>query len=243
MSQLASGLVALELSRGDGSVATFFGVHSGLAMTSIAMLGSEEQKRRWLPAMARMEKIGAFGLTEPNHGSDAVALETRARREGDSYVLDGAKRWIGNASFADVVIIWARDDDGNVGGFLVEKGTPGFEAHGDDGQDRQARRLAGRHRAERRACAGREPAGARAQLQGHGDGAHGDALRRGLGGHRPCRRGATRWRWLRARSASSSASHSRASSSCREARAHAGRDDDDAIALPPPGAAARPRAR
>jgi glutaryl-CoA dehydrogenase len=92
MSSVASGLVAMEISRGDGSVATFFGVHSGLAMTSIALLGSEEQKARWLPAMARMEKIGAFGLTEPNHGSDAVALETRARREDDSYVLDGAKR-------------------------------------------------------------------------------------------------------------------------------------------------------
>jgi len=128
MSPLATGLVMLELARGDASVATFFGVHSGLAMTSIAMLGDEAQKRRWLPAMARMERIGAFGLTEPDHGSDAVALETRAHREGDSYILDGAKRWIGNASFADVVIIWARDDDGNVGGFLVEKGTPGFEA-------------------------------------------------------------------------------------------------------------------
>ena len=126
MSAVASGLVALELARGDASVCTFFGVHSGLAMTSIALLGSEEQKQRWLPPMARMERIGAFGLTEPNHGSDAVALETRARRDGDSYVLDGAKRWIGNASFADVTIIWAREDDGNVGGFLVEKGTPGF---------------------------------------------------------------------------------------------------------------------
>ncbi len=129
MSALASGLIALELARGDASVCTFFGVHSGLAMSSIAMCGSEEQKQRWLPSMARMEKIGAFGLTEPNHGSDSVALETRARRDGDEYVLDGAKRWIGNASFADVTIIWARDDDGNVGGFLVEKGTPGFETH------------------------------------------------------------------------------------------------------------------
>ena len=128
MSAVASGLVALELARGDASICTFFGVHSGLAMTSIALLGSEEQKQHWLPPMARMEIIGAFGLTEPNHGSDAVALETRARRDGDFYVLDGAKRWIGNASFADVVIIWARDDDGNVGGFLVEKGAPGFEA-------------------------------------------------------------------------------------------------------------------
>jgi glutaryl-CoA dehydrogenase len=78
--------------------------------------------------MARMEKIGAFALTEPAHGSDAVLLETRAHKDGDSWVLDGTKRWIGNASFADVVIVWARDDDGNVGGFLVEKGTPGYHA-------------------------------------------------------------------------------------------------------------------
>lgn len=127
LSPVASGLVMLELARGDASVCTFFGVHAGLAMHSISLLGSDEQKQRWLPPMARMEKIGAFGLTEPNHGSDAVALETRAQREGNEYVINGAKRWIGNASFADVTVIWARDDEGNVGGFLVEKGTPGFE--------------------------------------------------------------------------------------------------------------------
>ena len=128
MSNVAAGLLGLELARADASICTFFGVHSGLAMSSLAMLGSEEQKQQWLPAMARMEKIGAFALTEPNHGSDAVALETSAHREGDEYVLNGAKRWIGNASFADVVIVWARDDEGKVGGFLVEKGTPGFDA-------------------------------------------------------------------------------------------------------------------
>ena len=128
MSVTAAGLVAVELARGDASICTFFGVHSGLAMTSLALLGSEEQKQRWLPAMARMEKIGAFGLTEPQHGSDAVALETRAHREGDEYILNGSKRWIGNASFADFTIIWARDDEGNVGGFIVDKGTPGFDA-------------------------------------------------------------------------------------------------------------------
>src|SRR5918997_3720465 len=128
MSEVASGLVAVELARGDGSLNTFFGVHSGLAMGTIAMLGSEEQKEQWLPLMARCEKIGAFGLTEPNHGSDAVMLETRARREGDEYVIDGEKRWIGNASFADVTVIWARDEEDNVGGFLVEKGTPGLSA-------------------------------------------------------------------------------------------------------------------
>jgi glutaryl-CoA dehydrogenase len=128
MSHLALGLVGLELARADGSICTFFGVHSGLAMQAIALLGSEEQKQRWLPAMARLEKIGAFALTEPQHGSDAVALETRARRDGDHYVLDGTKRWIGNGSIADLVIVWARDDDGKVGGFVIEKGTPGFQA-------------------------------------------------------------------------------------------------------------------
>src|SRR5438105_13118065 len=127
MSAMTAGLIALELAHADASVCTFFGVHSALAMKSIAMLGSEEQKQRWLPAMAKMEKIGAFGLTEPTHGSDAVALETRAHRVGNEYVINGAKRWIGNASFADVTVIWARDDAGNVGGFLVEKDTPGFE--------------------------------------------------------------------------------------------------------------------
>ena len=128
LSTVAAGLVGQELARGDGSVCTFFGVHSGLAMTSIALLGSEEQKRRWLPPMARMEQIGAFALTEPAHGSDVVALETRARRDGDHWVLDGAKRWIGNGSFADLVIVWARDEEGKVGGFVVPKGTPGYEA-------------------------------------------------------------------------------------------------------------------
>jgi glutaryl-CoA dehydrogenase len=129
MSPLARGLVNMELHRGDGSLGTFLGVQSGLAMKSIALLGSDEQKDRWLPAMARLEAIGAFGLTEPEHGSDSVALETSARRDGDGWVLDGAKRWIGNGSIADVVVIWARtEEDGQVKGFLVEKDTPGFEA-------------------------------------------------------------------------------------------------------------------
>ena len=127
ISHVAAGLLAVEMARGDGSLNTFFGVHSGLAMSTIEILGSEEQKEKWLPPMARMEKIGAFGLTEAAHGSDAVRLETTARREGDEYVLDGEKRWIGNASFADVTVIWARDEeDESVKGFLVEKGTEGF---------------------------------------------------------------------------------------------------------------------
>jgi glutaryl-CoA dehydrogenase len=129
MTPLASGLVNMELHRGDGSLGTFLGVQSGLAMKAIAMLGSEEQKERWLGPMARLERIGAFALTEPNHGSDSVALETTARREGDGYVIDGAKRWIGNATIAAVVVVWARsDDDDQVKGFLVETPTPGFEA-------------------------------------------------------------------------------------------------------------------
>jgi glutaryl-CoA dehydrogenase len=137
ISPTAAGLVSRELARGDGGLTTFFAVHSGVAMTSIATLGSEEQKQRWLPPMARMEKIGAFGLTEPQHGSDAALLETRARREGDEYVIDGEKRWIGNASFADVTIIWAREESGKVGAFLVEKGTPGFEVKVTSGKTSQ----------------------------------------------------------------------------------------------------------
>ncbi len=129
MSLLASGLVTMEVKRGDGSLGTFLGVQAGLAMCSIAMLGSDEQKERWLPGLARVEKLGAFALTEPEHGSDSIALETTARRDGDDYVIDGRKRWIGNGTVADVILVWARDtDDGEVKGFLVEKGTPGYEA-------------------------------------------------------------------------------------------------------------------
>jgi glutaryl-CoA dehydrogenase len=129
MTPLASGLVNMELHRGDGSLGTFLGVQSGLAMKTIAMLGSEEQKQRWLAPMARLERIGAFALTEPDHGSDSVALETTAARDGDGYVINGAKRWIGNATIADVIIVWARsDEDGHVKGFLVETSTPGYEA-------------------------------------------------------------------------------------------------------------------
>jgi glutaryl-CoA dehydrogenase len=128
LSPVAVGLVGMELSRGDGSVSTFYGVHSGLAMQSIGMLGSPAQKAKWLPPMARMEKIGAFALTEPDHGSDAILLETAARRDGDHYILNGSKRWIGNGSIADVVVVWARDEDNGIGGFLVERDTPGYEA-------------------------------------------------------------------------------------------------------------------
>jgi glutaryl-CoA dehydrogenase len=135
MSPIASGLVHLELNRGDGSLGTFLGVQAGLAMQSIAMLGSEEQKQRWLPPMAELQAIGAFALTEPAHGSDSVALETSARRDGDTWVLDGAKKWIGNGSIADVVVVWARDEaDLRVKGFLLEEGTAGFDARTMEGK-------------------------------------------------------------------------------------------------------------
>ncbi|RBY92965.1 acyl-CoA dehydrogenase family protein [Blastococcus sp. TF02A-30] len=129
-SSLLDGMIAMELSRGDASISTFMGVHGGLAMGSIYLCGSEEQKERWLPAMARMELIGAFGLTEPEHGSDiARGVRTTARRDGDGWVLNGEKKWIGNASFADLVVIWAVDEEtDDVLGFVVEKGTPGFTA-------------------------------------------------------------------------------------------------------------------
>ena len=128
-SQKLFGFVAMELARVDASFGTFFGVHSGLAMGSIYLDGSEEQKQKWLPPMARFEKIGCFGLTEPLVGSGTGGgLLTTAKREGDFWVLNGQKRWIGNATWCDVSIIWARDvADNQVKGFIVEnKTTPGF---------------------------------------------------------------------------------------------------------------------
>ncbi len=128
-SSLLDGMTSMELARVDPSIQTFMGVHGGLAMGSVQLCGSDEQKERWLPAMARMELLGAFGLTEPLEGSGiAGGLATTARREGDEWVLDGEKKWIGNASFADLVAVWARDvEDGQVKGFVVEKDSPGSE--------------------------------------------------------------------------------------------------------------------
>lgn len=129
-SSLLNGFLAMEMAHTDPSMATFFGVHTGLAMGSIAECGSDSQRARWLPAMSQMEKIGAFALTEPEGGSDvAGGMRTTARREGDGWVLNGAKRWIGNGTFADLIVVWARDEDDNqVKGFVVEQGTPGFTA-------------------------------------------------------------------------------------------------------------------
>jgi len=125
---LLDGMIAMELARTDCSIATFMGVHGGLAMGSIYLCGSDEQKDRWLPAMARMETIGAFALTEPDVGSGAAGgLMTTAQRDGEVWVLNGQKKWIGNATFADVIVVWARDvADNQVKGFLVEAGTAGF---------------------------------------------------------------------------------------------------------------------
>jgi glutaryl-CoA dehydrogenase len=119
MTPVAEGLVASELARADGSVRVFFIAHS-LAMSSIAALGSEQQREQWLPALARLESVGGFALTERAHGSDVAGLETRAHRNGDHYILEGSKHWCGNGTIADLIVVWARDDEGNVGAFLLE---------------------------------------------------------------------------------------------------------------------------
>jgi glutaryl-CoA dehydrogenase len=125
---LLDGMIAMELARTDCSMATFNGVHSGLAMGSIYLCGSAEQRHRYLPAMARFEQIGSFGLTEPEVGSGASrGLQTTAERVGDEWILNGRKKWIGNATFGDLTVIWARDvSDGQVKGFVVDNATPGF---------------------------------------------------------------------------------------------------------------------
>jgi glutaryl-CoA dehydrogenase len=125
---LLEGIIAMEMARIDASIATFFGVQSGLAMGSIYLCGSEAQKAYWLPRLQQFKAIGAFGLTEPEVGSGAAGgLTTTAKRSGDKWVLNGQKKWIGNATFADVTIIWAKDvDDDQVKGFLITKDTPGF---------------------------------------------------------------------------------------------------------------------
>jgi glutaryl-CoA dehydrogenase len=140
-STLLAGFAAMEIARIDSSFATFFGVHSGLAMGSIYLAGSEEQKQKWLPPMARLEKIGSFGLTEPLVGSGTSGgLLTTARRDGDNWVLNGEKKWIGNATWGDLTIIWARDvADKQVKGFIVENKTPGFKA--DKIQNKMALRV------------------------------------------------------------------------------------------------------
>ncbi len=134
LTRLQTGLVAMELSRGDGSVNSFNAVQSGLVMGSIDLLGHDEQRRRWLPDLAALRKIGAFALTEPAHGSDSIRLDTSAKRDGDHYVLNGQKRWIGMGHVADCVVVWARDvEDQQVKAFVVEKGPDGSYPSGYSG--------------------------------------------------------------------------------------------------------------
>ena len=128
MNGIAYGLIMQELEAGDSGLRSFASVQSALSMHAIYAFGAEEQKRRFLPEMAQGKILGCFGLTEPDHGSDPAGMETRARRDGNGWVLNGTKRWITNGTIADVAIVWARVDEG-IAGFLVEKGKPGFSAH------------------------------------------------------------------------------------------------------------------
>lgn len=125
---IAYGLICQELERGDSGLRSFASVQSSLVMYPIYAYGSEEQKQKWLPQLAKGTKIGCFGLTEPDFGSNPGGMITRARRKGDSYVLNGAKMWITNGSVADIAVIWAKDDDDEIRGFLVECDRPGFKA-------------------------------------------------------------------------------------------------------------------
>ncbi len=127
MSNVDYGLVCQELERGDSGLRSFVSVQNSLVMYPIYTFGTEEQKTRWLPAMARGEKVGCFGLTEYDVGSDPASLKTRATKKGGDYVIHGSKMWITNGELADVAVIWARTEEG-IRGFLVEKGTPGYEA-------------------------------------------------------------------------------------------------------------------
>ena len=126
MSPLAAGLVNMEISRGDGSMGTVIAVQGGLALRSIAMHGSDEQKAKWLVPLARAEKFGAFALTEPMHGSDSIGLETTATKVDGGWRINGEKMWIGNGSVGHVAVVWARDEEGNVRGFLVDQAAEGY---------------------------------------------------------------------------------------------------------------------
>ncbi len=126
LNSVSYGLICQELERGDSGLRSFVSVQSSLVMYPIHAYGSDEQKERWLPAMARGEAIGCFGLTEPHGGSDPGNMKTHAKRDGDDWILNGSKMWITNATIADAAVVWAMTDEG-VKGFIVEKGMPGFE--------------------------------------------------------------------------------------------------------------------
>ena len=131
---VAYGLIMQELERGDSGIRSFVSVQGALCMYPIHTFGSEEQRQRWLPAMARGEAIGCFGLTEPDAGSDPSSMRTRAVKRGDQYVLNGAKAWITSGSIADVAVVWARDENETIRGFLVERDTPGFTTRDYEGK-------------------------------------------------------------------------------------------------------------
>lgn len=128
LSHLGSGLALMDIARTDGSVATIMAVQAGLAMRAIDMCGSQEQKDKYLPKMAKGEILGAFALTEPDHGSDSIALETSAVRDGDEWVLNGEKKWIGLGKGGDITVVWARTEEGDVSGFIVPQDTAGYNA-------------------------------------------------------------------------------------------------------------------
>ena len=134
LSKTAYGLIMLELERADSGLRSLASVQGSLTIHAIHSFGSPEQRERWLPGLVSGERVGCFGLTEHGHGSDPGSMETRAVRDGDHYVLNGSKCWIGNASIADVKVIWAKDESGKVGGFVVEKDAPGFRAQDIEGK-------------------------------------------------------------------------------------------------------------
>jgi len=126
VNNIAYGLMMEELERGDSSIRSFASVQSGLVMYPIYTFGSDEQKDYWLPKLAKAEKIGCFGLTEPDYGSNPAGMVTKAVKDGPYYILNGSKMWITNGSIADVALVWAKTPDNIIKGFLVEKGTEGF---------------------------------------------------------------------------------------------------------------------
>ncbi len=134
LSYTAYGLIMQELERADSGLRSQASVQGALAINAIHSFGTPEQQKRWLPGLLSGERVGCFGLTEHGHGSDPGGMETRAKRDGDHYILNGSKCWIGNASIADVKVVWAKDDDGKVGGFIVEKDAPGFRAQDIEGK-------------------------------------------------------------------------------------------------------------
>src|SRR4051794_25160608 len=134
LSKTAYGLIMQELERADSGLRSLASVQGSLAIHAIHTFGSPEQHQRWLPGLVSGKSIGCFALTEHGHGSDPGGMETRARRDRDHYIIEGSKCWIGNASIADVKVVWAKDDDGKVGGFVVEKDAPGFRGQDIEGK-------------------------------------------------------------------------------------------------------------